>query len=282
MERPLAPRGKPTAVVGRVRRHQVGRGDQPALQAPHLEIVDRLRQAAQAAGGLDDAARHRDLVVVGQVDDARRPQALPAMAHHGAERPAAADAVEDDGVPCPLRQRLVEQPLHVGCIAAVGNAGHGRQQAAPRRLDLLVGQPPVDAEQIAHRPRALAPRQADHTQRGAGIARRLDQSLGIDELAVGGRVGIGEGQPQAMHCASPCAKRCVAAIRDASDQAVSAQPTFASAAIFSTVDFANCCRLQHTVGQPQSGHWQAHRRNHKNSELPVSPGAREGCLAKGG
>ena len=109
----LGTRGKPTAIVGRVRRHQVGRGDQPALQAPHLEIVDRLRHAAQAAGGLDDAARHRDLVVVGEVDDARRPQALPAMAHHGAERPAAADAVEDDGVPRPLRQRLVEQPFHV-------------------------------------------------------------------------------------------------------------------------------------------------------------------------
>ena len=53
----LGTRGEPTAIVGRVRRHQVGRGDQPALQAPHLEIVDRLRHTAQAAGGLDDAAR---------------------------------------------------------------------------------------------------------------------------------------------------------------------------------------------------------------------------------
>ena len=100
-----------------------------------------------------------------------------------------------------------------GCIAAVGDDGHGRQQAAPRRLDLLVGQPPVDAEQLAYRPRALAPRQADHAQRGAGIARRLDQSLGIDELAVGGRVGIGEGQPQAMHCASPRVKTMCGGLR---------------------------------------------------------------------
>ena len=69
--------------------------------------------------------------------------------------------------------------------------------------------PPVDAEQIAHRPWVLAPRQADHAQRGAGIARRLDQALGIDELAVGGRVGIGKCKPQAMHRAPPRSRRCV-------------------------------------------------------------------------
>ena len=81
---------------------------------------------------------------------------------------------------------------------------------------------------------------------GAGVARRLDQSLGVDELAVGGRIRIGKGEPQAMHGASRAA-RCVAAFRDASDQAVSTQPTVASAGDRSTFDFADCCRATHTA-----------------------------------
>ena len=123
-------------------------------------------------------------------------------------------------------------------------------------------------------PWVLAPRQADHAQRGAGIARRLDQTLGIDELAVGGRVGIGECEPQAMHRAPP---RLDDVERPSTTPVIKLCRRNRRSHLQRSFDLR--CRqllpLQHTVRQPQSGHWQAHRPHPRIQITARQPGPRE-------
>ncbi|WIM09606.1 MAG: hypothetical protein OJF58_000559 [Enhydrobacter sp.] len=195
------------AVVGRIGRHEVRSRDQRPLQPDDLEEVQLLHDPADAPAFVGNAARRRDLVIVGQVDDLRRVHGARTVPPHRLQRPAGANAVEDDRIPWPRRERRGKHIGHRPGDAAHRDLGHAVKQAPPARQPLLAHEPPCKSALVGGDRRLLHARESNDAQRRSGRSHRPDEPLGVYELTVRCRFGIRKRDPKAVHH-SPKTARC--------------------------------------------------------------------------
>ena len=181
------------------RRHEIDGVDEFAFQARNLESIetDGLAPEEQRLA-LGDLGAQAFLVIVRDIDQARPVAAAGIVVEHLLQRPARRYAVEHDAVPGVALEQLVEDALHAGRAAAVGNVRQARGQAAPARVGHVAGQPPDDmAGALAADPDLLGATKAQDFDSAARLGDRIDQPAGIDVLAVVARFGIGQRQPEA-------------------------------------------------------------------------------------
>jgi len=157
---------------------------------------------------LGDLGAQAFLVVVRDVDQAWPVAAAGIVVEHLLQRPARRYAVEHDAVPGVPFEQFVEDALHAGRAAPIGDVRQARGEAAPVRVGHVGGQPPDDlaGAQTAGLGLLGAAKPQD-LDSAARLGDRIDQPAGIDVLTVVARFGIGQRQPEATRRPSPGVRR---------------------------------------------------------------------------